>query len=680
MSDVPHTTAPTTEPTVAAPATTEPVASKTEETVATAEPTSTTAAVETTPVEATKTEEPIAAETAVTEPATTEATAATETPKAIEPITSGKLGYKGPGLLKSFKFSSRHFWFGEEAVSTQHLSNYLRGEKPEVAHPTAAWSSQTGKGLLYFVKHADDKAHPQGVLNLAEATDLEKQSPHEFSFKVHGHKHTFKATNDVERDGWYIALENAIPEAKSAKEGILSSEGYKESVAHLGKPAALAGGVAAGSKTTESAPKKSTDLPKAERVASSSSSSSSDSEAKKNKKNKSRSVSRGKRASIFGSMLGKKEEHDTKKEIKKEEKAEAKEEKEAEVAGAPVLDAHAIAERVVGAEVETTPATTTEPVAATETAPTTETAAVAEAPKTTTATPKPTKRNSIFGSIYNKVRSPTTEKKEFEVGPSVPPKDTTAVSAEPPVLPETATTEATEAPVTVTEPATQPEVVEPVAEPVVASEAVTEAPKTTTATTPGKEKTGFFGKFMSQARAKSPAAEKRSAPVAASTAAPAVPPKDETVVSPATEEPLAVAATEPAATETAATETTAPAATTESAPSKVASPKESRRKSYFGSLGAKKTEGETTEEKSSSKFGSIFRKPSQAYRSKSQEPKKDLVAPTEKTEEEAVVDETEAPAAHVGTDGPIGEAKAVEPTSEATPVGPASTPTVSATA
>jgi hypothetical protein len=51
-------------------------------------------------------------------------------------------------------------------VSTQSLSQYLRGEKPEIAHPTAAWSSQTGKGLLFFVKHADQKATPAGVLNL----------------------------------------------------------------------------------------------------------------------------------------------------------------------------------------------------------------------------------------------------------------------------------------------------------------------------------------------------------------------------------------------------------------------------------------------------------------------------------------------------------------------------------
>ena len=48
-------------------------------------------------------------------------------------------------------------------------------------------------------------------------------------------------------------------------------------------------------------------------------------EDKKNKK--SRSQSRGKRQSLFGNLLGKKEEHDAKKEVKKEEKEEKKEEK-----------------------------------------------------------------------------------------------------------------------------------------------------------------------------------------------------------------------------------------------------------------------------------------------------------------------------------------------------------------
>ena len=37
--------------------------------------------------------------------------------------------------------------------------------------------------------------------------------------------------------------------------------------------------------------------------------------------------------------------------------------------------------------------------------------------------PKPTKRGSIFGSFVEKLKSPTTEKKESEVGPAPPAKE-----------------------------------------------------------------------------------------------------------------------------------------------------------------------------------------------------------------------------------------------------------------
>jgi hypothetical protein len=71
-----------------------------------------------------------------------------------------------------FSYKKKYFWFGEEAVPTSSLTQYLRGEKAEVANPTAAWSSVTGKGLLFFVKHADQKETPAGVLNLV-CTDRE---------------------------------------------------------------------------------------------------------------------------------------------------------------------------------------------------------------------------------------------------------------------------------------------------------------------------------------------------------------------------------------------------------------------------------------------------------------------------------------------------------------------------
>ena len=62
----------------------------------------------------------------------------------------------------------------------------------------------------------------------AYASDLVKDGTLAFAFKISGHKHTFEAQNSPERDGWFVAVEKAIVEAKEAKEGIESSEAYKE--------------------------------------------------------------------------------------------------------------------------------------------------------------------------------------------------------------------------------------------------------------------------------------------------------------------------------------------------------------------------------------------------------------------------------------------------------------------
>jgi hypothetical protein len=52
--------------------------------------------------------------------------------------------------------------------------------------------------------------------------------------KISGHKHTFEAQNPAERDGWFMAVEKAITEAKAAKDGVESSEGYKETKESIG--------------------------------------------------------------------------------------------------------------------------------------------------------------------------------------------------------------------------------------------------------------------------------------------------------------------------------------------------------------------------------------------------------------------------------------------------------------
>ncbi|OCL13253.1 hypothetical protein AOQ84DRAFT_118694 [Glonium stellatum] len=396
-----------------------------------------TPAVEQTPA---ITETPAAEPTAEGAPAATTETPAeegaasaddkiTKVEKPVEPIYSGALGYKAPGLVSSFRFSKKYFWFGEEPVSTQSLSQYLRGEKPEVAQPTAAWSSQTGKGLLYFVKHADQKATPAGVLNLAEASDLTKDGTIAFHFKLHGHKHAFEASTASERNGWYLATEKAIEEAKAQREEMLASPGYKEQLEKLGKPVALA---AAGASTAkEATSKKSTEVKPADSAAPArtGSSSSEDADGKKKTKAKSRSLSR-KRGSIFGSLLGgkKDEKAEEKKEEKKEDatpagepSVEATEEATAAVAAAPIPSIEGPSDETKVAEAPET----TEPAAE-----------ASETPKTA---PKPTKRGSIFGNFASKLRSPTSEKKEADIVPPVPAKDelTTETSAEAPKIEET---------------------------------------------------------------------------------------------------------------------------------------------------------------------------------------------------------------------------------------------------
>ena len=63
-------------------------------------------------------------------------------------------------------FQKKYFWIGSEPVESKSLASYMRGEKPEIANHNVAWSSQTGKGLLYFSKFASEKATPAGIINL----------------------------------------------------------------------------------------------------------------------------------------------------------------------------------------------------------------------------------------------------------------------------------------------------------------------------------------------------------------------------------------------------------------------------------------------------------------------------------------------------------------------------------
>ncbi|KAK4974001.1 hypothetical protein LTR28_010827 [Elasticomyces elasticus] len=588
-------------------------------------------------------------ESAAAEPTKSMATA-TES-KALEPIQHGTLGYKAPGIMK-FKFSKRYFWFGDDPISAQHLSHYLRGEKPEIAQPTAAWATKTGKGLLFFTKFAHEKDMPAHVFNLSDISGLEREKKHEFSFKLHGQKHTFQAADDAERDGWYMAMEREHELAKEAREHVLTSPEYKESISNLGKTNALAGGVAAGTAAamtkshghTTSTPKKSTDLAETTRRNRSSSSSSSSNDeraaAANKSKSKSRSVSRGKGAGFLGAFMGKKEEHDAKKEIKKEENGEAKQEMKAtedEIKAQNVLETeehkhhHGMAVPLVGGAAAGT-ALDAEAIAsrvmeapATEILPTsTESGVVSDATtgpvgttKGTVTPPKPTKRNSIFGAFFEKVRSPTSEKKEPDFAPAVPPKDIER-SAGPPVLPETTTT--SEIPAIAA-----------------ASDTTHAVPESSShvnainATTPRKEKESFLGGWMNKARAKSPSAvhERKDASHErreVASEAPAVPAKfdDPIATAPNGVDKLDV----PAEPSTATT------------PDAV---KERRRSSFFGLAAGNNADGKASV---SSKFGSIFRRNSQAVRAA-----KDGQTSATAT---AAAHETAAPAEHVGTDGLLG--------------------------
>ena len=69
----------------------------------------------------------------------------------------------------------------------------------------------------------------------ADATDITKESSNEFLFKANGAKHTFQAANAAERDSWVAAVEAKAAAAKSEKEAITGSEGYKAEHEKLSK-------------------------------------------------------------------------------------------------------------------------------------------------------------------------------------------------------------------------------------------------------------------------------------------------------------------------------------------------------------------------------------------------------------------------------------------------------------
>ena len=240
-----------------------------------------------------------------------------------------------------------------------------------------------------------------------------------------------------------------------------------------------------------------------------------------------------------------------------------------------------------------------------------------EEKKKTEERPKTNKRSSLFGAFFDKVRSPTSEKKESEVAPVVPAKET-VVSAEPPVLPETTTENSNLDPSAVE---TTPVVAEPVTEAPKDAELEAAKVEAPVARPEAERKQSFFDSLVKKARSKSPAP-------GTTTDAPAVPPKDDEVVAaPVVEAP---AATSEVVGEKSVEEPIVPATETKIETPKAATPKESRRKSYFGGFGGAKKEkadAESPQEDKSmlGKVTGLFRTKSQAARPV----KKENVAPTE---------------------------------------------------
>ncbi|KAL9100255.1 MAG: hypothetical protein Q9163_004347 [Psora crenata] len=462
------------------------------------------------------------------------------------PINEGVLNYKGSGL-KGLIFSKKYFWFSDAPLEHKHLSAYLGNEKTkDIAHGNAAHATQTGKGLLFYAKRVEDKDHPQGILNLADMSDLAKGNFNDFSVSLHGHKHTFQALTKSERDGWLVALESKMGEAKASREAIVGSEGYKSQVEKYGKPGAAAGATGnsrslsrqkMSSKSRErvkdatakeatppataategtvtdnstTAPAKTHNGTAAEQTAEAATgaaplgaaarkSSISDEEKKTMKTEKSRSQSRNKRSSIFSGLLAKKDENDEKKVAKKAEKEEKAEdkaehkvektlEKEAKHEGtgkAGEFDAAAVASRVV-AEPVVPAAATGLPVGTTETAPSngTEPATINGATSTATASGPAAPKPTKRSSVFGGLFG----KKDAAPNPTT--TDTPAVPAKDEPVTVSPTAPQLENPVT--SPAAEPTgpTITTKTEPAAVTEA-TAAP--TSATTPtDKRRTSFF--------------------------------------------------------------------------------------------------------------------------------------------------------------------------------------------
>lgn len=374
------------------------------------------------------TAEPVIEEPVAIEQAATEIETKPEAPKK-EFNNEGVLGYKAPGgfLKKLAGFQKKFFWFGTDAIETKNLSNYLRGEKPEIGNHNAAWSSQTGQGLLYFSKHATEKHSPAGIINLADISEIKEDGTVDFQFISHGQKHVFQAASLSDRDAWVAALKTKAAEAKESVEAITASEVYKEQHSSLSKPSVTVAPVVTKVEEKKEDHAEAKEEKKEEKAVVVDEKKVETKEEKK-ARTKSRSASR-KRNSIFGTfnLGGKKEEAVPKVEAKDEAKTETSPIEPAETTPvAAPAETSAVVPAVAPVDTPVEPAV----VAAAEEPIATETTATTQESR-----PAASKRHSSIFDFKNRFGSKKVAS-ETAAAPAVPIKDNEVVtSTEAPIIP-----------------------------------------------------------------------------------------------------------------------------------------------------------------------------------------------------------------------------------------------------
>ncbi|CUS08692.1 unnamed protein product [Tuber aestivum] len=142
-------------------------------------------------------------------------------------ITQGTLSRFPSGLMSFFK-TKRFFYFQDEPIAGGELEVYLR--KTNSTRTTAAYASQTGKGLLLYCKAEGQSPH--GIIKLADVTEVTSAGAAKFVLKIpNGGDLHFESPG--ERDSWVFTLKHKITEAKAIEEEIVSSEGYKTTLERL---------------------------------------------------------------------------------------------------------------------------------------------------------------------------------------------------------------------------------------------------------------------------------------------------------------------------------------------------------------------------------------------------------------------------------------------------------------